>query len=87
MFNIGCSKSYNSENNFSNDKFQKETGRYWSGDEINDVNTFHSDANENVSVVNETGPIFVKVHPFFGRPVGETCEDQRFNEKEKVKLH
>ena len=51
------------------------------------MNTFHSDANENVSVVNETGPILVKVHPFFGRPVGEMCEDQRFNEKEKVKLH
>ena len=51
------------------------------------MNTFHSDANENVSVVNETGPIFVKVHPFFGRPVGKMCEDQHFNEKEKVKLH
>ena len=87
LFDIGCSKSYNSEANFSSDKFEKETGRYCSGDENSDVNTSNSDDNENVSLENETGPIFVKVHPFFGRPVGEMCEDKRFNEKEKVKLH
>ena len=52
-----------------------------------DVNTYHSDDNENVPVGNKTGPIFVKAHPFFRRPVGEMLEDNRFNEKEKVKLH
>ena len=87
LFDIGCSKSYNAEDNFSNDKFEKETGRSWCGDENGDVNSYHSDDNENVSVGNETRPIFVKVHPFFGRPVGEMCEDKRFNENEKVKLH
>ena len=51
------------------------------------MGTYHSDDNENVVQGNETGPIFVKVHPFFGRPVGEMCEDKRFNEKETVKLH
>ena len=83
LFDIGCSKSYNSEDNFSNDKTEKETGRCWSGDENSDLNTSNSDDNEN----DETGPIFVKVHPLFGRPVGEMCEDKLFNEKEKVKLH
>ena len=87
LFSIGCSKSYNAEDNFSSDKFEKETGIYWTGDENSDVNTYHSDDNENVSVGNETGSIFVKVHLFFGRPVGEMCEDKRFNEKKKVKLH
>ena len=87
LFDIGCSKSYNVEDNFRNDKYEKETSRYWGGDENSDVNNYHSDDNENVSVGNETGPIFVKVHPFFGRLVGEMCEDKRFNEKEKVKLH
>ena len=87
LLDIGCSKSYNAEDNLTNDKFEKETGIYWSGDENSDVNTYHSDYNENVSVGNETGPIFVKVPPFFGRPVGEMCEDKRFTEKEKVKLH
>ena len=71
----------------ANDKFEKETGIYWSGDENSDANTYHTDDNKNVSVGNKTGPIFVKVHPFFGRPVGEMCEDKHFNEKEKVKLH
>ena len=51
------------------------------------MNTYHSDDNENVSVGNETGPIFVEAHPSFGRPVGEMCEDKHFNGKEKVKLH
>ena len=91
LFDIGCSKSYNAEDNFSNDvwemKYEKETGIYWSGDENSDVNTYHGNDNENVLVGNETGPIFVKVLPFFGRPVGEMCEDNCFNEKEKVKLH
>ena len=80
-------KSYNAEDNFSNDTFEKETGIYWSGDKNSDVNTYHSDGNENVSVRNETGPIFLKFHPFFDRPVGKMCEDKRFNKKEKVKLH
>ena len=87
LFGNGCSKSYNSRDNFSNNKFEKETGRYWSGDENSDVNTSNSDDNENVSLENETEPIFVKVHPFFSRPVGEMCEDKCFNAKEKVKLH
>ena len=89
LFDVDCNKSYNAEaeDNVSKDKFEKETGRYLSGDESSDVSTYHSDDNENVVVGNETGPIFVKVHPFFGRPVGEMCEDKRFNEKEKVKLH
>ena len=73
--------------NFSNDKFEKETAKYWSGDENSDVNTSNCNDNENVSLENETRAIFVKVHPFFGRPVGEMCEDKRFNEKEKIKLH
>ena len=67
MFDVDCNKSYNAEDNVNNDKFEKETGRYWSGDESSDVSTYHSDDNENVLVGNETGPIFVKVHPFFGR--------------------
>ena len=87
MFDIGCSKSYNSEDNFSNDKFENERGRYWSGDGSSDVNTSNIDDNENMSLENETGPIFVKVHPFLGTPVGEMCEDKRFNETEKVKLY
>ena len=85
-FEIGCSKSYNAEDNVSNDKSEKETGRYCSGDENSDNNTYHSDDNENVSVGNETGPIFVKAHPFFGRPVGEIYEDKRFNEKRMLKF-
>ena len=68
-------------------KYEKETGIYWSGDENSDVNTYHGNDNKNVLVGNETGLIFVKVLPFFGRPVGEMCEDNCFNEKEKVKLH
>ena len=87
MFDVGCNKSCNAEDNVSNDNFEKETGRYWSGEENSDMTTYHSDDSENVLVGNETGPIFVKVHPFFGRPVGEMCEDKRFNEKEKFKLH
>ena len=87
LLNIGCSKSCKAEDNFINDKFDKETGRYWSGDKNSDVNTYQSDDNENVSVGNETEPIFVKIHPFFDRPVGEMCKDKCFNEKEKVKLH
>ena len=82
-----AAKSYNTEDNFSNDKFEKETGIYWSGDESSNVITYHSDNNENVSVGNETKPIFLKVHPFFDRPVGKMCEDRRFNEKKKSKLH
>ena len=86
LFDIGCSKSYNSEKNFSNDRFEKETGRCWSDDENSDVNTSNSDDNENVPLENETGPNFVKVHPLFGRPAGEMCEDKRFNEIElKIK--
>ena len=73
-FEIDCSKSYNAEDSVSNDKSEKETGRYCSGDENCDNNTYHSDDNENVSVVNETGPI------------GEICEDKRFNEKRKLKF-
>ena len=61
LLNIGCSKSYKAEDNFINDKFDKETGRYWSGDENSDVNAYQSDDNENVSVGNETEPIFVKI--------------------------
>ena len=87
LFDVGCNKSYNAEDNISNDKFEKETGRYWSGDENSDVSTYHSDDNENVVVGNETGPIFGKVHPFFGRPVGEVCEVKCFHEKENVKVH
>ena len=79
-FDIGCSKSYMTEDNVSNDKFEKETGRYWRGDENSDVNTY-SDYNENLSVGNEKGPIFVKVHLFFGRPI------KHFNKKEKFKFH
>ena len=80
LFDIGWSKSYNAEDNyFSNYKFEKETDIYWSGDENSNVNAYHSDDNKNVSVGNETGPIFVMVHPFFGRPVEEMCEDKRFN--------
>ena len=82
LFDVDCNKSYNAEDNVSKDKFEKE-----SGDKSSDVSTYHSDDNENVLVGNETGPIFVKVHSFFGRPVGEMCEDKRFNEKEKIKLH
>ena len=41
-FDIGCSKSYITKDNVSNDKFEKETGRYWRCDENSDVNT-HSD--------------------------------------------
>ena len=84
MFYSGCSKSCNAEDNFSNDKFEKETGIYWNGDENRNVNIYHNDDHENMSVVNETGPIF---HPIFGRPFGEMCEDKRFNEIERVKLH
>ena len=51
------------------------------------MNTSNSDDNENVSLENETGPIFVKVPPIFGRLVREMCEDKRFNEKKKVKLY
>ena len=51
------------------------------------MNTYQSDDDDILSVGNETGPIFVKIHPVFGRPVGEMCEDKYFNEKEKVKLH
>ena len=40
-----------------------------------------------VSVWNERRPISGKVHPFFGRPVGEMCKEKHFNEKEKVKRH
>ena len=87
LFDAGCNKSYNADGNVNNDKFEKETGRYWSGDESSDVSTYHSDDNENVLVGNETGPIFVKIHPFFGRPVGEMCKDKCINKKEKVKLH
>ena len=87
LVDVGCNKSYDAEDNVSNDKFEKETDRYWSGDENSNVSTDHSDDNENVSVGNKTKPIFVKVHPFFGRPVGEMCEDKQFNEKEKVKLY
>ena len=87
LLDIVCIKSYNAKDNFRNDKFEKETGRYLGGDENSDVNNYRSDDNENVSVGNETGPIVVKVHPCFGRLVGEMCEDKRFNEKEKVKLH
>ena len=50
------------------------------------MNTSNSDDNENVPLENETGPNFVKVHPLFGRPAGEMCEDKRFNEIElKIK--
>ena len=79
-FDIGCSKSYITKDNVSNDKFEKETGRYWRCDENSDVNTY-SDYNENLSVGNKKGPIFVKVRLFFGRPI------KRFNKKQKVKLH
>ena len=81
LFDFGCSEIYNTEDNVSNDKFEKEAGRYWSGDENSEVNTYHSGDNEYVLMRNETGPIFVKVHPLFGRRIGEMCEDKRFNEK------
>ena len=45
LFDVGCNKGYNAEDNISNDKFEKETGRYWSGDENSDVSTYHSDDN------------------------------------------
>ena len=86
MFDFGYNKSYNAEDDVSNDKFERETVRYWSGDENSDVKTYHSDDNENILVENEIGPNFVKVRPFFGRTVGEMCEDKCFNEKDKVKV-
>ena len=58
LFDVCCNKSCNAEDNVSNDKFEKETGRYWSGDENSDLSTYHSDDKENVLVENEIGPIF-----------------------------
>ena len=60
LFDFCCNESYNTEDNASNDKFEKETGRYWSGNENSDVNTYHSGDNS-MRQVKLNFPFFIKV--------------------------